>query len=107
MTIVWSICIHILIAKRKNHKKGMEERMVLRGWCGCEHTKLYLFYIRYISDVLYQMFTKIVILSARPLFHWKVVYCSAGPPGPQGIKGKVGPPGRRGSKGEKGKYASK
>ena len=53
------------------------------------------------------MFTKIVILSARPLFHWKVVYCSAGPPGPQGIKGKVGPPGRRGSKGEKGKYASK
>lgn len=48
-----------------------------------------------------------VILSAHPLFHCKVIYCSVGHPGPQGIKGKMGPPGRRGSKGEKGKYAFK
>lgn len=48
-----------------------------------------------------------VILSAHPLSHHKVIYCSVGDRGPQGIKGKMGPPGRRGAKGEKGKYASK
>ena len=48
-----------------------------------------------------------VILSAHPFPHCKAIYCTAGHPGPQGMKGKVGPPGRRGSKGEKGKYASK
>lgn len=47
-----------------------------------------------------------MILSAHPLSHYKVVYCSVGHPGPQGPKGKMGPPGRRGSKGEKGKYAA-
>lgn len=48
-----------------------------------------------------------VILSAHPLSHYKVIYCSVGHPGPQGPKGKMGPPGRGGSKGEKGKYAAK
>lgn len=48
-----------------------------------------------------------MILSAHPLSHYEVIYCSVGHPGPPGPKGKMGPPGRRGSKGEKGKYAAK
>lgn len=48
-----------------------------------------------------------LLLCPIPLSHCKVIYCSVGHPGPQGIKGKAGPPGRRGSKGEKGKYAAK